>query len=397
MSAAAARRRKQLASRKASGEGEDNVSSQLETLLNAPELDEATAYEALQLAQSLVRKKVKEGQFASAADLAYHSSSKLLQGGRVSVASQLLSLLIEVLRETHTDETQVWLDRLDELQAQHSGAIEKLISSNASEEEVLRLQRLQLEWLRSCVSWSADLGKTSLGNNRLHYLLSILSWKLSLEDTAEDVNMDEPEDDWIQELQTDAIQHATIAERPDQILEWMSTLDDPSADEIKAGHRCPPAVRDGLLTRAVLAFVCLENLRDANTLVRGYIESMEKRNISDLAKSYTSKDDGQAPSHVMFCCMLLRVCEKDSRTGPLYSWLLRSFKREMDLMYKPNTVMAYTVKIGKIYFNLQPPPSMLNMLENMMGMMGGGGMGGAGGINPAMMQAALAQMQGGMM
>jgi hypothetical protein len=397
MSAAAARRRKQLASRKESGEGEDNVSSQLEALLSNPDLDEASAYEALQLAQSLIRKRVKEGQFVSATDLAYHSSSKLLQGGRVSVASQLLSLLVEVLRETHTEETQAWLDRLDELQAQHSGAIEKLISLNVNEEEVMRLQRLQLEWLRSCVSWSADLGKTTLGNNRLHHLLSMLSWKLSLEDTAEDINMDEPEDDWIQELQVDAIQHAAIAERPDQILEWMSILADPTADEIKAGHKCPPAVRDGLLTRAVLAFVCLENLRDANTLVRGYIDSMEKRNINELSKSYTSKDDGQAPSHVMFCCMLLRVCEKDSRTGPLYSWLLRSFKREIDLMYKPNTVMAYTVKIGKIYFNIQPPPSMLNMLENMMGMMGGGGMGGPGGINPAMMQAAFAQMQGGMM
>jgi hypothetical protein len=34
----------------------------------------------------------------------------------------------------------------------------------------------------------------------------------------------------------------------------------------------------------------------------------------------------------------------------------------------------------------------------MMGMMGGGGApGGMGGINPAMMQAAFAQMQGGMM
>jgi hypothetical protein len=32
-------------------------------------------------------------------------------------------------------------------------------------------------------------------------------------------------------------------------------------------------------------------------------------------------------------------------------------------------------------------------MENMMGMMGGGG-GGGGGMNPAMLQAAMAQMQG---
>lgn len=404
MSAAAARRRKQLAARKASsGGGEqgplDSVSAQLDALLAAsPDIDEATAYEALQLAQSLVRKRVKEGQYGSAADLAYTCSATLLKAGRLAVASQLLTVLVEVLRETHTEETPTWLDRLDELQALHKQEIVKLATSpDANEEEVMRLQRLQLEWLRSCVSWSADLGPTTLGNYRLHHLLSIISWELSLEEASEEVSMEEPDDDWVQELQIDAVQHAAIAEKPEQILEWLSTLEDPTPEQTKAGHKCPPSARDGLLTRAVLTFVCLENLRDANALVREYLSTIEKRSAADLAASYTSKEDGQAPSHAMFCCMLLRVCEKDARTGPLFSWLLRSFRREMELMYKPNSVLAYTVKIGKIYFNIQPPPSMLNMLEGMMGMMGGGGMGGPGGINPAMMQAAMAQMQGGMM
>jgi Golgi to ER traffic protein 4 len=400
MSAAAARRRKQLAARKASSGGEqpvlDSVSAQLDALLSAsPDIDEATAYEALQLAQSLVRKRVKEGQYGPAADLAYTCSATLLKSGRLAVASQLLTVLVEVLRETHAEESPTWLDRLDELQALHKDAIGKLAASpGANEDEVLRLQRLQLEWLRSCVSWSADLGPTNLGNYRLHHLLSIISWELSLEEASEEVSMEEPDEDWVQELQIDAVQHAAIAEKPDQILAWLATLDDPTPEQTKAGHKCPPSARDGLLTRAVLAFVCLENLRDANVLVRGYLSTIEKRTATDLATSYTSKEDGQAPSHVMFCSMLLRVCEKDARTGPLFSWLIRSFRREMELMYKPNSVLAYTVKIGKIYFNIQPPPSMLNTLENMMGMMGGGGM---GGINPAMMQAAMAQMQGGMM
>lgn len=41
---------------------------------------------------------------------------------------------------------------------------------------------------------------------------------------------------------------------------------------------------------------------------------------------------------------------------------------------------------------------MMNMMENMMSMMGGGGGGGGGmpgGLNPAMMQAAMAQVQQG--
>jgi hypothetical protein len=109
-----------------------------------------------------------------------------------------------------------------------------------------------------------------------------------------------------------------------------------------------------------------------------------------------TKDDGKAPSHVVFGSMLLKILEKDVRTGPLYTWLLKSFRRELDLMPKSQVISSYTTKIGKVYFNIQPPPSMMSMMESMMGMMGGGGMaGGAGGMNPAMMQAMMQGMQGG--
>jgi hypothetical protein len=164
----------------------------------------------------------------------------------------------------------------------------------------------------------------------------------------------------------------------------------PTTEQTKAGHFCLPADRDALLTRSVLCLVAIENMRDASTLVRGYLEQVQEGDAKELTKSYTSKDDGKAPSHVIFCSMLLRICEKDPRTGPLFSWLLRSFKRELDGLYKVPIIQSYTTKIGKIYFNIQPPPSMVHMLENMMGMMGGSG--GAGGINPAMMQAMMHNM-----
>jgi hypothetical protein len=198
------------------------------------------------------------------------------------------------------------------------------------------------------------------------------------------------EGDEVMELKTDAVTHMALAEQPLAILEWLKTLPAPTAEETKAGHTCLPAERDALLTRSVLCFCAIENLKDASTLVRGYIDQVEDRDTKELTISYTSKDDGKAPSHIIFCCMLLRVCEKDPRTAPLFNWLLRSFKRELDGLYKVQIVQSYTTKIGKIYFNIQPPPSMINMLENMMGMMGGSG--GAGGINPAMMQAMMQNM-----
>jgi hypothetical protein len=234
--------------------------------------------------------------------------------------------------------------------------------------------------------WSSELGTTKYGNNRLQELLGQQCWKVS--------NIEEDQEDGL-ELQCDAVQHMALAERPDRIIAWLQTLEAPTVQQTKAGHECTPPIRDMLLTRAVLLMCAVENLRDANTLLREYSQQVEQRDVNELAKSYTNKEDGKAPSHVIFCNMLVRILEKDSRTGPLYQWLLRSFKRELDLFDKPQAVLSYHTKIGRIYFGIEPPPGMMAMMENMMSMMGGGG-GAPGGMNPAMMQAAMAQMGGGM-
>mmetsp|Transcript_18885 Transcript_18885/g.44136 ORF Transcript_18885/g.44136 Transcript_18885/m.44136 type:complete len:385 (-) Transcript_18885:54-1208(-) len=384
MSAAAARRRKQLAARKAS-DGEDSVSTQLKKLLSGEQMDEPTAYEALQLAQSQVRKKYNAGDFGGATTLAYEGSLALLKKKRVSVASQLMDLLADVLRETHTKDSEDWVGRLVEIHKAHSDAM-----ADETGTEATRLNRLQRDWLLKCATWSSDLGTIKFGHNGLQEVLAEQCWKLSqMEEETEE----------IMDLQCDAVQHMALAEQPDKIIEWLKTLPAPTEEETRSGHSCPPAVRDALLTRSLLLMCAFENLRDANALLRAYIDKVEERDIKGLAESYTKKDDGKAPSHAIFGCMLLRICEKDVRTGPLFSWLMRSFKRELDRLYNPQAILGYTTKIGKTYFNIQPPPSMLNTIENMMSMMGGaGGGGGMPPMNPAMMQAAMAQMQqGGMM
>jgi len=436
------------ARKKAAAEAEnttgDVISRQLAELLSKDDSsEEAVAYEALQLAQSAVRKRVSTGQFGPATDLGYESALTILKKGRVSVASQLLTLLVEVLRETHTIETTIWVDRLCELHAAHDSAMENLrakatsavvaaaagsASSAASTDEptmveVIRLHRLQKNWLRRCINWSSELGTMHYGQQRLHELLGEQCWMLAniveeemmtstssssssaaaqsnesnnnINDDDDDEAIREGKED-VMDSRCDAVVHMSLAEKPNTIVEWLRPLSGPTAEETRTGHSCPPALRDALLTRSALCFVAMQNLRDANGLVRSYANDVEERDIKGLQKSYVSKDDGKAPSHVVFCSSLLRVCEKDLRTGPLFSWLLRSFKKELDLLYKPNVINSYTVKTGKIYFNIQPPPNMMNMMENMMSMMGGGGGMGGGGSNPAAMMQAMAQMQQGM-
>jgi hypothetical protein len=379
-------------------------------------MDETVAYEALQLAQSLVRKKVSNVQFSDACDLAYTCALKLLQQRRVSVASQLLALLLSVLRETQTTETPEWLQRLAALQAAHVDAMSKEYNLDAvavvgvvendekknlfgpmRSQEAARLHRLQREWLKLCIQWSNDFGTIRFGHNQLHELLSHQCWTLArtlLTLDANEVHQQDIIDDEVDELldaRCDAIIHGCLAEKPEQVLEWLATLPDPTDEEIKTGHVCGPAVRDGLLTRAVLCFAACENLRDAFTLVHGFMKKVEKRDVTAMTKSYTDKTDGLAPTHFVFCCMLLRICQKEVRTGALYTWLLKSFQRELNVLHKSTAVLSYTTRIGKLYFHIQPPPNALSMMENMMNMMGGGG----GGMNPAMMQAAMAQLQQG--
>jgi hypothetical protein len=315
----------------------------------------------------------------------------------VLVASDVLQVLADVLRETHTVETEEWIDRLVNLHQTHCQAMER-INDSLSSLERNRLQRLQRSWLLLIIRWSAELGTTRYGHCRLQELLGEQCWTVATlqRETNNDHQENEEEED-ILELHCDAVQHMALAEQPMRILEWLKTLPSPTQEQTTLGHACPPATRDMLLTRAILLLTAVENIRDANQLLQEYAKQVETRDIQTLADNYTKKDAGQAPAHVIFCNMLVQILQKDQRTGPLYQWLMRSFKKELEHFYKPQQVISYTTKIGKIYFGIEPPPTMFQMMENMMGMMGGGGAapGANPGINPAMMQAALASIQGG--
>lgn len=378
MSAAAARRRKQLLLKKQQNVSEDQsesrdpVSLRLQALLQPEEeisASESVAYEALQLAQSQIRRLVKLHQTTEALDLAFNVSMVLLEKKRrmVSVTSQLLGLMADVLIETNTICTEELVNRLEKINVAYKKALKEGYSINVEKdkEEVVRLQRLHLLYLKKITRWSVDCGSIKYGHLKLHSLLGDQCWIVGCESYDEDKESNV-------EMRADSITHFALAENTNSILALLKTLPKPTASQEQMGRDGGTAAeRDCLLTRAVLVFITLENLRDANSLLRSYCnEISHDRDFDTLTKSYMNKTDGFAPSHIMFSNMLLQVCEKD-RAGPLFQWLLRSFAQDLTTM-KPD-VKAYTSKIGRIYFGIMPPPSMLNMMENMMSMMGGAG------------------------
>ncbi|KAL3793161.1 hypothetical protein HJC23_005663 [Cyclotella cryptica] len=412
MSAAAARRKKQLQNRAAKGDpsapSSDPVQLRLDSLLLDPTLvEEPVAYEALQLAQSSVRRNVKTGNFKQAVEVAYATSLALLtKSGRVSVSSQLLAELVKVLVETHTEYTDDWGERFGKLDEAYRTALDADAKMDPAERG--RLQRLHLQFLRKGLKWSNDLGNVRHGALAMHALLGDHCWFMSCDQAvigadaekgpakSADTEEEEYDEEWSETgLRNEAVTHFALAEMTSTILDKLKSLPGPTDEESKMGHTCPPCQRDALLTRSILALLAIENLKDATSLASSFLKEVETRSPDELKKSYLDKADGKAPSHIMFVCMLLRICEKDTKTAPLFTWLVRNFGAELGTMHQPEKIKSYTTKIGKVYFDIQPPPSMMDMMENMMSMMGGGGMGAAGGMNPAMMQAAMAAMQGG--
>jgi len=394
MSASIARRRKQLAAKAALAAqgGTDPITEKMNALLSPDSIDEATAYEALQLAQSQVRKCVKSGDFTKATvTYGFDICMSLLdKHSKASVASQLLILLAQVLTETHTVCDKAWIDRIQKLNV----AYLKAVSAAESHAEQNRLYRLHKKFLKTVLGWSDILGDVAVGALEIHELIADHAWFLSESADSSTAASAADDDDQGEEftkvaLQSESISHYALAEKPEAILEKLKGFPDPTNKETKVNHTCPPAARESLLTRSILVMITMENIRDAHTLFSSYISEVETRDLETLKKSYMSKTDKRSPNHIVFLSMLLSIVRKDKKTGPLYTWLLKGFSTaELEKMYKPEMLKGYTTKIGRVYFDIQPPPGMMATLENMMGMMGGGG-GGMGGMNPAMMQAMM--------
>lgn len=413
MSAAQARRRKQLLKKRQEQEaaaagnnnnngndaGSDPVAARLQALLADPSADADTNYEALQLAQSLIRRHVKAGESTEAVTLAHDVSVDFLEKKRraAAVSSQLLGQLADVLAETGGDvDVEETVRKVESLHKAYRAALASGYdeSDDKDLEEVDRLHRVHHKFLNRVLKWSAEHGPILHGDVRLHAMLGEQCWDVGTRtdrDGGKDRPVSKEDEDEGAELRADAVTHLALAEDHAIIVRRLRSLSAPTRAQEKTG-RGRAAERDCLLTRAVLVFASVENLADANALVRAYASDVlpehRRPDMETLAKSYVDKKDGFAPTHVMFCNMLLRTCEKD-RAGPLFQWLLRSFAADLESL-PGKDAGAYTSKIGRVYFGIMPPPSMLNMMENMMGMMGGAG--GAGGLPPGMAGNPMAAM-----
>ena len=423
MSAAAARRKKQLAMRASAaaasssatiGGGDipeaasDPVRLRLDALLRDPSLStESVAYEALQLAQSSVRRYVKLGKPDEAASAAFVTSLALLRsGGRVSVSSQLMTVLVGVLVETHRPCTPEWVKRFGELDCAHKSALDA--DGTMSPDERGRLQRLHLQFLKKALKWSNYLGRTRHGDPGMHALLGDHCWNMSCDETvvgneaergeraaiaaaaaasASGGGEEEEDDDGDDDgdcldigLRNEAVTHYALAGDVGTITRRLASLPRPTPEELAYGHVVPPpsATRSSL-GRYWPSSPSRTCAWPGSSLGRTYPRSKcsrphRRRSVERRAQSRISRQDrrrGTEPRHFLLHARAhMREGHQDRSIVHVAREELRA---GVGTMHDPEAVRAYTMKIGRVYFDIQPPPSMMSMMETMMSGMGGGG------------------------
>lgn len=162
---------------------------------------------------------------------------------------------------------------------------------------------------REAVAWSAEHGPHPQGDPALHLALA----RLLPHDRAQ--------------------RHWLRAARPDLHARQLARWCDEGGLE---------GERDLFVARAVLQYLALGNLADANALVRG-------------------SQPGDTPL-ANFCRFLLRAAERDA--PPLFE-MLRS--RYADSLARDPDLGKYLDRVGAELFGLEPPKG---MLEELMGMVG---------------------------
>lgn len=179
----------------------------------------------------------------------------------------------------------------------------------------------RLEFLKKCLKWSMKTGNRIVGDNLLNVQVGLCFWTVN--------------------NNSKAIFHLVAGEAPSKLWEKISETFTPVSAE-----------RDCYYTLGVLHFLAMENLRDANELRMCYEKDLKARNVARESALTT------------FCTHLLLVCRRDA--APLFKELYVANKPHLATC-DPAAIALLEGPIAQIFFNIQPAPSMLNMLQGLLG------------------------------
>ncbi|WRX11818.1 Golgi to ER traffic protein 4 - like 1 [Theobroma cacao] len=255
-------------------------------------------YGAQQMYKSISARYVSAQRYSEALDLLHSGACLQLKHGQVTCGAELAVLFVETLVKGKIPFDEDILDRVRKIYKMFP---QIPVPSNLGDDddvqeltEALGAAKTRVEgcssFLRAAIKWSAEFGAPRNGDPQLHVML------------AEYIYSESPELDMAR-----VSYHFVRGNNPKK---FASTL-------VNFMGKCYPGEDDIVIARAVLMYLSMGNLRDANYL------------MDELKRQVTSQElDFPQSDLVQFITFLLQTLERDAL--PLFNMLRVNYKSSID-------------------------------------------------------------------
>ncbi|EEF38467.1 protein GET4 [Ricinus communis] len=275
------------------------VQENIEKLENV--INEGNYYGAQQMYKSISARYSSAQRYFEALDLLHSGACLQLKNGQVTCGSELAVLFVETLVKGKVPYDDNTLDRVREIYKMFPQIpLPQRLDDFGDDEEVQQLTeaigaaKTRVEccssFLRAAIRWSAEFGASKNGSLQLHAML------------AEYLFSESPEVDMTR------ISYHFV--RGDDPMQFASTL-------VNFMGKCYPGEDDLAIARAILLYLALGNLRDANRLMDEVKKQVESKKL-DFPKS----------DLIQFITYLLPTLQRDA--FPLFNMLRASYKSSID-------------------------------------------------------------------
>eukprot|EP01089_Gocevia_fonbrunei_P003298 TRINITY_DN13230_c0_g1_i1.p1 TRINITY_DN13230_c0_g1~~TRINITY_DN13230_c0_g1_i1.p1 ORF type:complete len:294 (-),score=49.46 TRINITY_DN13230_c0_g1_i1:20-901(-) len=274
-----------------------NIQNGLDRL--AAKIKDGNYYEAHQLIKLLAHRYTTQNKFEDAAKIYIHGAQQMLEHQQYQSGSDLTNLLIKLYDKDFTPDDE---------------KINVIISVfNSYPPDV---DDGKVSFMKSAIRWSLTKGTHKQGDPKLH--LTLAKYYSS------------------QQLFGDAHKHWIRSDDPKAFAEVM----------IQYANEGYPSEKDLYIARAVLQYLILGNLKDANI-------------IFDI---FCQKEAGLSTPLINFLRFLLQTLERDAY--PLFTVLKTKYKISIE---RDPSFSQYLDQVGLVFFNQKPQDnSMSGMFSNIL-------------------------------
>jgi hypothetical protein len=263
------------------------------------------AYEASQLFRSRAVRLKTKNDFLGAMGVLNKGATVLLTHGHERSGYELANLLLEFIEECERELEPELMNMIQEIE-------------QAFPEESLALKT---DFLKSCVKLTSKSNGRDVNDAYFHVMLGRCQW---------DAN------------DKSAIYNFVAGEAPEALCQKIVDTYGSEAKQME---------RERSLCLGVLHFLALENLRDANELMKFYGKAMKSRALRMDSELLT------------FLKQLLLTCRRDAQ--PLFRTLVNNYSNQLN--FDPSVSSLLMGPIGQKFFGVQPKANpMMSMLQQMM-------------------------------